>query len=168
MKRQGWWWLFAAALCVAPAGCESSQSEGVSSGGSAPVGPMPELVAMGRPPIADLPIPIGFELAESTSRNFAAAGARYVDHVYKGSADKFAVGRFYKRQMPINRWAMVTDMFVQGDIMLDFEKDTERCRITVTDGSWFRATRVKIAVWTSGRLPTQQPTGRTSRNPGIR
>ena len=167
MKRQGWLWLFVAALCVAPVGCESSQSAGVSTGSSAPVGPIPELVAMARPPIADLPVPIGFDLVESTSRNFAAAGARYVDHVYKGSADKFAVGRFYKRQMPLERWALVTDMFVQGSITLDFEKDTERCRITVTDGSWFHRTRIKLAVWTSGRLPVPQSSAR-SRNTSTR
>ena len=101
-----------------------------------------------------------------TSGNFSAAGARYVDHVYKGRADKFAVGRFFKRQMPINRWALVTDMFVQGDIMLDFEKDTERCRVTITDGS-FGATAVKVAMWTSGRIrpPTGAISPRSARTP---
>ena len=153
--------LLAAAL-AGLAGCSGSgESGGMSSGGSA--GPIPEVVAMNRPPIADMPVPIGFGLNEGKSRNFSAAGARYVDHVYKGSADKFAVGRFYKRQMPINRWTLVTDMFVQGDIMLDFEKDTERCRITVTDGS-FGSTVVTVAMWTSGRI--RPPTGtRTTRSP---
>jgi len=157
MNRHGMSWLTAAALCVAPVGCNNSdQQVGFSPGGSGNAGPRPELVAMARPPISDLPIPVGFDLKEGKSRNFSAAGARYVDHVYKGSADKFAVGRFYKRQMPINRWTLVTDMFVQGDILLDFEKDTERCRVTVTDGS-FRSTEIQVAMWTSGRV--RQPTG---------
>ncbi|MGB2824584.1 MAG: hypothetical protein WBF17_26655 [Phycisphaerae bacterium] len=167
MNRHGLSWLTAAALLwMAPAGCnDSTQDAGVSFGGSGTVGPIPELVAMARPPISDLPIPIGFDLKEGKSRNFSAAGARYVDHVYKGSADKFAVGRFYKRQMPINRWTLVTDMFVQGDIMLDFEKETERCRITVTDGT-FISTEIKVALWTSGRI--LPPSGPRLRDTGTR
>lgn len=157
-------WLTVVAAWMAPAGCNNSSGRsGVSSGSTA--GPIPELVAMSLPPISDLPVPIGFNLDEDKSRNFSAAGARYVDHVFKGSADKFAVGRFYKRQMPIQRWALVTDMFVQGDIMLDFEKDTERCRITVTGGS-FGSTRIQVAVWTSGRI--QQPTAARTRNTSTR
>ena len=153
--------------CAGLAGCgESGQSGSVGPGGSQAVGPVPELVAMSRPPIADVPVPIGFDLKEGKSRNFAAAGARYVDHVYKGSADKFAVGRFFKRQMPISRWALVTDMFVQGDIMLDFEKDTERCRIMITDSGWFGSVTVKVAVWTSGRI--RAPAGTRSRNTSTR
>jgi hypothetical protein len=174
MWRQAWSALMVAALWMVPVGCNSSggigtgagsggaQPASVSPDGSGTVGPLPELVSMSRPPIADLPVPVGFDLAESKSRNFAAAGARYVDHVFTGRADKFAVGRFYKRLMPINRWALVTDMFVQGDIMLDFEKDTERCRVTITDGGFFGSIVVKIAVWTSGRIQAPSGAVRTS------
>jgi len=149
------------ALSAALAGCGSSGTAGILPAESGVVGPVPELVAMRRPPIDDLPVPIGFYLDEDKSRNFTAAGARYIDHSLKGRADKFAVGRFYKQQMPISRWTLVTDMFVQGDIMLDFEKDTERCRITVSDGGLFGSTRVEMAVWTSGRIVP--PTGVGSR-----
>ena len=166
MRRQALLWMTVAVVAAA-AGCsQSGSSSGVAPEGSAPAGPVPELVAMSRPPIADMPVPIGFSLDEGKSRNFSAAGARYVDHVYKGRADKFAVGRFFKRQMPINRWTLVTDMFVQGDIMLDFEKDTERCRATVTDGS-FGSTIIKVAMWTSGRIrpPTGTKSSRSTRSP---
>ncbi|MHC4717251.1 MAG: hypothetical protein ACYS5V_09795 [Planctomycetota bacterium] len=112
----------------------------------------PELFAQARPPIPDLPLPVGFSLDERRSRNFAAAGARYVDHFYKGRADKFAVGRFYKRNMPVCRWVLVTDMFVQGDIMLDFEKQTERCRVIVAKGDLFNTVHVKTQLWTTGRI----------------
>ena len=158
MRRHGCSMLLLA-LSAALAGCGgSSGPAGVATDGPSAVGPIPELVAMRRPPIEDLPVPIGFYLEEGKSRNFSAAGARYIDHAMKGRADKFAVGRFYKRQMPISRWTLVTDMFVQGDIVLDFEKDTERCRINVSEGGGlFGSTRVKIAVWTSGRIVP--PTG---------
>jgi hypothetical protein len=167
MRRHGLSWLVAAALVAALAGCNSSgERVNVSPGDAGSAGPVPELVAMSRPPIADLPVPIGFNLDEGKSRNFTAAGARYVDHVYHGSADKFAVGRFYKRQMPVNRWTLVTDMFVQGAIMLDFEKDTERCRITVTESGLFRPTTMKVAMWTSGRIQT--PSGMPTKSTGRR
>jgi hypothetical protein len=63
--------------------------------------------------------------------------------------------------MPINRWALVTDKFVQGEIQLDFEKDTERCQVTIMDGGFFGSTAVKIAVMPSGRITTPQGAVRT-------
>lgn len=156
--------LVAAGLLLA-SGC-ASLNIGSSGGSAAGAGQDPaveqvgpELVGQARPPIPDVPVPSGFELKESRSRNFTAAGARYIDHAYQGSSDKFAVARFYKRQMPINRWTLVTDMFVQGDIMLDFEKNTERCRVTVTEGNIFQGTVVKVALWTSGRIIQPAGTG---------
>jgi len=152
--RSTWYVTAGAALLL---GCNGQNKPVETSGGAyTEVSPPAELVAKSRPPIADLPVPIGFDLDESRSRNFAAAGARYVDHLYKGSRDKFAVARFYKRQMPINRWTLVTDMFVQGDIMMDFEKDTERCRIVVSKGSLFHPVFIKVQLWTTGRIETPQ------------
>lgn len=154
--------LFAISAMMAVAGCNNrSQTIDSSSGAARQVHPLYELVAQSQPPISDMPVPLTFKLDEGKSRNFAAAGARYVDHVYKGGADKFAVARFYKRQMPVARWTLVTDMFVQGDIMLDFEKQTERCRIIITDGTLFSASYIKAQLWTSGRI--EQPTGKTGK-----
>lgn len=145
--------LLVLAAAMLAAGC-GNKTQTVDASGGAPrvVEPFPELWAQARPPIPDLPMPVGFDLDEGKSRSFAAAGARYVDHVYHGGADKFAVARFYKRQMPNNRWTLVTDMFVQGEIMLDFEKDTERCRVVVIKGGLFHASKIKIQLWTSGRI----------------
>jgi len=147
--------ILAAALLVV--GCNNTQTVDRSSGAPRRVEASTLLIAQSRPPIPDLPIPVGFSLNEGKSRSFAAAGARYVDHVYDGSDNKFAVARFYKRQMPINRWTLVTDMFVQGDIMLDFEKELERCRIIIADGGMFNPTVIKVQLWTSGRI--QPPPG---------
>jgi len=178
MRRQAWLVLWFAALWIAIPGCtngtlggglgsSTSSSPGAQPAGGAPdapgaVGPPTELMYMSRPPIADLPVPVGFELVENRSRNLAAAGARFVDHVYSGRADKFAVWRFYKRLMPINRWALVTDKFVQGEIQMDFEKESERCQVTVTDGGFLQPTVVKMAVMPSGRITAPQGAIRTS------
>lgn len=151
-----------ASTALSLAGCNGQSQSPETDGGtyrevSTPTG----LIAKARPTISDVPVPVGFDLDEGRSRNFAAAGARYVDHVYKGNADKFDVRRFYKRHMPISRWVLVTDMFVQGDIMLDFEKQTERCRIVATKGNLFNPCYVKVQLWTTGRIEPQQTSGGT-------
>ena len=146
------------AILAFAVGCGGTQTIDASSGAPRKIEPMYDLVAKSRPVISDMPIPIGYSLDEGRSRTFETGVARYVDHVYKGGSDKFAVARFYKRQMPINRWALVTDMFVQGDVMLDFEKETERCRIIITDGNLFHKTNIKVHLWTTGRIeaPAQE------------
>ncbi|MGA2266519.1 MAG: hypothetical protein ABSH10_08850 [Phycisphaerae bacterium] len=143
------------ALAVAAAaGCNRQTENEPSSSSNGPPSP-PELAAMTRPPIPDLPVPVGFDLDQKYSRNLAAAGIRWVDHLYKGSPDKFAVARFYRRQMPINRWTLVTEMFSTGSLKLDFEKQNERCHITVSDGSLFNPTYIRVELWTAGRVPQQ-------------
>ncbi len=150
--------LVAAAATI---GCSSTSNE---TSGSARQAEPTELVAMSRPPVPDLPIPIGFDLDQNRSRNLAAAGVRWVDHAYKGPADKFAVARFYRRQMPINRWVLVTEMFSKGDLKLDFEKQNERCHITVSDGDMLHATIIRVELWTAGRVP-QPPSPPASPSP---
>ena len=144
-------WAAAGLLC---AGC--SRPQPVQTGNAPPPESQvaPDLVAKARPPIPDVPVPAGFALDESASRDFAAAGARYVDHVYHGGDGRFAVARFYKRQMPAARWVLVTSLFVQGDLMLDFEKQTERCRVVIKKGGLLHATQVNVQLWTSGQIQT--------------
>ncbi len=144
----------AVAWAVAMCGCGGQQSqksnptEGAYRQVSAPV----ELIAQARPPIPDIPVPVGFKLDEGRSRNFAAGVYRYVDHLYKGGADKFAVARFYKRHMPISRWVLMTDMFAQGNIMLQFEKETQRCQVVASDGDMWNRCYIKVQSWTTGPM----------------
>ena len=149
--------ILATLILLAVAGCNgNTQTIDASTGAPRQVQPVLDLVAMSRPPVPDLPVPIGFSLDEGKSRDYAFAGARFVDHVYQGGSPKLAVKRFYERQMPINRWTLTTSMFVRGEVMLDFEKETERCRVMVSDGSGFNATAIKVQLYTSGRLQTPQ------------
>lgn len=143
----------AAIAAMAATGCNNTQTVDASSGAPRMMEPTPELVAQSRPPVPDLPVPVSFGLNEDRSRSFAAAGARYVDHVYAGRADKFSVGRFYKRQMPINRWTLVTDIFAQGSVTLDFEKEGERCHIVIDEtNNLFHPTQITVQLFTSGRI----------------
>ncbi|MFP4106913.1 MAG: hypothetical protein ACLFVU_12590 [Phycisphaerae bacterium] len=138
--------LWMVSVVLLAAGCNNTPTAANSPG------EISELSRQARPPVSDVPVPRGFSLDESRSRSFASGGLRYLDHRYTGGEDKFAVARFFKKQMPVFRWARVTDMFVQGDIILDFEKDSERCRVVISDGGWTTSTVVKMQLWTSGRI----------------
>ncbi|MFP3938194.1 MAG: hypothetical protein ACLFVW_07605 [Phycisphaerae bacterium] len=151
MRTQWMASLFVTGLLVPLVGCGNSGQANARDNNRS--NRAPELVGQARPPVADLPVPAGFSLDEQKSRGFTTGGARWVDHVYKGSADKFAVARFYKRNMPINNWDLMTDMFVQGDIILTFEKQREAARVVVGKGSLFNPTQVSLQLWTKGQLP---------------
>lgn len=140
------------------AGCNNSAT--IDTGGGAPreVASSSELVAQARPPIPDLPVPIGFSLDAKNSRSFAGAGTRWVVHRYAGGESKWAVGRFYKRQMEVHGWQLDSDRMIQGTIYLDFSKAGQRCVVKVTDGSWFTRTVIWIEVYSLGQV--DQPVDR--------
>ncbi len=144
--------LAAASMLFAACGCENKNSSMADSTTGQNSEAMVELVPQLRPYIPDLPVPTGFDLDEGKSRAYTAGGARYIDHLYKGSDDKFAVARFYKRYMPSNRWTLTTDLFLHGSIKLEFEKETERCDIEIGKGSLFHQTYVKAVLYTSRRI----------------
>ncbi len=126
---------------------------------SAPVdgqsGSAPELRPAARTPIPDFPVPVGFSLDESQSRSFAAGGSRSVFHVYKGRANKFDVARFYRKQMAVNRWVLVTDRFVLGEVKMDFEKETERCDVIINSGRSRSSVSIQVELFTSARIKSR-------------
>ncbi len=151
----------ALAVLVALAGCVRNNG----SSGTAPTNPSAtggSLVLMSEPsaPIADVPVPISFRLNEGRSRDYAAGNARYIDHIYEGSADKDAVAAFYRLEMARGRWALVTRRRNAGVIILDFEKESEQCVITISRHfDLFRPTQVHVEMWTTGRLPSPPGVG---------
>lgn len=149
---------FLATALVLAVGCSDPQTVDTSNGAPKLMEPASTLVAQPHPTVPDLPVPMGFSLDEARSRSSAAAGTRLVDYVYLGRSDKFAVGRFYKQQMPVNRWTMVMDNFAQGVEVLEFEKEGERCRITIDSTSnLLHPTQVLVFMCASGRV--EQPVG---------
>ena len=154
----------AVALVPLLVGC-GDKPENVEAAGGAytEVGPAVALIARRDPPMADLPVPMGFELDEGRSRDMTAGGARWLDHLYKGRADKLAVSRFYERHMPISRWVLMSRMFVQGNRVLEFDKQAERCRIFITDGGLLRPCEVKVQMWPAGRIESLAGTRGTSK-----
>ena len=108
-----------------------------------------ELAAVGKPPVADLPVPMGFELDEANSRSNDSGVARFVDHLYRGSASKFAVSRFYKKAMVARKWRFISETFSLGDQNLRFERPGEKCSVFISSGSWLHPTKLKLQLWTS-------------------
>jgi hypothetical protein len=145
-----------AAAALAVGGCDrQSNVVDASSGAPRMVESQTDLVAQGRPPVPDFPVPTGFELKEKESRSFAVAGMRNVEHVYTGWSDKYAVKRFYQRQMPTHRWVIMSDLVADGIVTLEFEKEGrgERCLVLIkpVDYLLFQKTRIVARVWTSAR-----------------
>jgi|GEM_PF-4770683 len=108
-----------------------------------------ELDAIAKPPLADLPVPTGFEIDDRHSRSFDSGVARLVDHLYWGSASKFAVARFYKKAMVARKWRFISETFSLGEQTLQFKRPGEACRVRIASGSWLHPTKVKLELWTS-------------------
>jgi hypothetical protein len=150
------------------AGCSTTQTSSrrsLSHDDEADDGRSAEVYARRRPPIADLPVPIGFELDEQRSRHSKSGPFRMVDHVYTGKGDRFAVSRFYKRYMQMSRWTLVQDVFAQGVITLSFDKGSERCSVSIESNGWGDRLRVNVFLSSTGRIvsPETAPGGARSR-----
>jgi hypothetical protein len=111
-----------------------------------------DLGARAYAPLPDVPVAEGFELVELRSRTLDNGQLRFVDHMYQGRGDKFAVERFYEKQMPISGWTMEGKQFVQGRGTMDFVKGSEHCRITYYDESLGK-TAVLVTIWPLGHGP---------------
>ena len=133
-------WALWAVGCFALAGCTDPSLESGRPSGT-PARQM-GLIAKARPPVLDIPVPIGFELVESQSRNRSGGGIRWIDHVYVGNAEKFEVVRFYRRHMEQHGWKEMSYQFAQGRGLFSYEKDVagykEECTVVVQDASWDR------------------------------
>ena len=158
MSKSWMKWMATGLLLVvgcADTGTTDSRGNGRNSGGgSSGNRDKNTLFARARPPIPDLPVPYGFDLNESRSRHWTVGQLRLVDHVYSGSADKFAVAEFYRTQMPINRWERVREHFAQGKIMLDFDKGDERCHVVIQEKGWGDGIEIQIMLSSSGKIST--------------
>lgn len=133
-----------ASLALLAAGCPSTSS---TSTGATASGDPTELAAQARPPILDVPVPVGFRYVDKESYNFAAPGVRMLVHTYRGSGEKYAVRRFFHKQVPLAGWAYTTEGNSQGVITMDFQKEGEICRVTISEGGFWDKTEIKVHVY---------------------
>ena len=88
----------------------------------------------------DIPLPGGFRLVDESSEDWSSGSTRYVRHRYLGRADKYAVRRFYREQMPLVRWTPISDGNVGGHMNMRFRRGTESCTVRVDDADGARST----------------------------
>jgi hypothetical protein len=132
--------LVAAASLAALGGCSSSKDNSLN------------LIASATSPIADVPIPAGFEMIndESTAKSTAGSNVRFVDHGYKGSDDLLPVVRFYREQMPSKGWTFTEQLQNHKEITLRYTKSAEDCTVVVTPGTFSTHIRVLIDAASQG------------------
>jgi len=113
---------------------------------TSPIAPSSPLRPITDPPLADVPVPVGFRLQERSCEDWSSGAIRYVRHRYLGKADKNAVRKFYREQMPLLRWSAVSEGQVAGRHTLRFKRPKESCTITVSDADVHSARTGVIAV----------------------
>ncbi|MBI1369304.1 MAG: hypothetical protein GC162_11710 [Planctomycetes bacterium] len=122
-----------AVLAATLAGCDRSANTAGRdpTDPNAPIANIP-LIAQPNPPLADLPVPVGFWMLEKLSRAYEANGVRFVDHMYRGNDDKLDVERFYRMQMPLKGWVFRDTAMVRGMTEMHFDRGKEMCTIDIT------------------------------------
>lgn len=106
------------------------------------------LSASATPYEPDIPVPRGFELLDRSSEDWCSGAIRYVRHCYAGRADKYAVRKFYRRQMPLVRWSAVADGQLHGRYTMQFRRGNESCTIVISDRGlrWFPRVAVDVII----------------------
>lgn len=109
-------------------GCAQGGSIRASSADGEPA----ELEPHSRPPVADMPIPAGFQLLEEQSHAFESPGVRFIDHTYRGVATKTQLERFYRKHLPARGWEFRNAQMNRGTHTLRFENGDEVLDVLIT------------------------------------
>lgn len=110
-------------LLAALAGCDSGNAADPTVG----------LIAAPVSPVLDIPIPAGFHL-ESDSQTYNAGPIRMAHHHYKGGDDYLSVTRFFREQLPLKGWTLLSQRQDGETVVLSFTKPTEDLSVTVKQG----------------------------------
>lgn len=128
--------LVTALAALAAGGCHPYGQQIDTGGSGSQRRVAPELLPATQSSLPDVPVPQRFKYDPKRSRTVATSGIRMVDNHYTGPADKWAVGRFYKRYMPDHDWTAMSDQMLDGRVYLQFSRGRERCTITIEDRGW--------------------------------
>lgn len=104
------------------------------------------LIPASRPPVSDLPVPMGFVLVEELSSDQLAGGERKVNHTYQGREEKYDVDRFYTNQMPLKRWTRTARQMDKGVITHRYTKGDQVCQLHITDAEHLFGRRTTVQV----------------------
>ena len=149
------WALGLAAAAFLMAGCPSTNTDN-AGGGMTPTDSS-ELAAMAKPYILEVPTPVGFKYKDEKSKSATFGNGRYINHIYNGSADKYAVARFYRKQMPVAGWALKPETQSQGAVFQEYDRKGETCRIRIYDGGLFDRTEIEVTVFSNPQAEGPPP-----------
>lgn len=121
--------------------------------GTTPPARNASLVSSAQPYEPGIPLPAGFRLVDQASEDWSSGPVRYVRHRYVGRADKYAVRKFYREQMPLVRWTATSESNVNGRIMMRFRRQNESCTVTIEDDTSGFARRVAVQVMIAPSAP---------------
>lgn len=129
----------------------SAMLAGCSGGGNS----MTKLIASPNPPVADVPVPIGFniDLSHSQSTYVPGTNLRLVNQEYTGSDPRLSVARFYLSNMTASGWKTLQEVQNPQGIIISFSKAGEVCTVTIKHG-WFH-THLFISITPIGNATTQ-------------
>ncbi|MHC4441484.1 MAG: hypothetical protein ACYTF1_13770 [Planctomycetota bacterium] len=127
-------------------GCNGSQKGG-----------MKRLKPRQTPFLNDVPVPQGFKLIDKMTEDYESGGQRMARHEYRGYADQYRVREFYKEQMPIMGWNLVSDQNVKGIITLRFENKFEFCSVTLSPTGWFDRSTIRVIINPFKRTQNEPP-----------
>lgn len=123
--------------------------------------------------VADVPVPVGFELDEKRSMNKVYPNVRLVEHVYEGKGPPQSVWNFYVTQMPNYGWVQLAGNLGSGVYTLRYKKGGEYCEVTISpggSGALIQPARVRLLIEphkeSSGSTPfTQNENSPPTRTP---
>jgi len=134
MHRTFFRYLPFALLAAGLAGCRTTD----------PADPMQGLIPSPVSPISDVPIPAGFRMANDSQTYLAPNQLRIAHHHYKGGDDFLSVARFYREQLPLKGWTLLSQQQNGGIVILAFSKPTEDLTVTVSEGTLDTHVYVKL------------------------
>jgi len=137
-------WTAVAVGCTAHGGAARNGDEATEAPARrGRVGLVPKVQA----PIADVPVPVGFQLVESISRHYTVGDQRFIDHTYEGRENKFDVDRFYRERMPLKDWRSEGNQMVRGTFEQRYRKNNEIAEITIdSERNAFGMERTRVAI----------------------
>lgn len=122
-------------------------------------GSAPRLGPRGMPYLTGVPVPDGFTLVEKNTEDYESGAQRWARHLYRGTASLASVRNFYREQMPLNGWNLVSDQNVKGTVSLRFEKPSESCTVQISPTGYFWCT-IQVVVMPFSRNATEPPSRR--------
>lgn len=120
-----------------------------------------DLLPSRSPLVADIPVPQGCVLVDRSSEDWSSGPLRYVRHRYRVRASAAAVRLFFRKEMPLSRWAPVDERCIAGRCTMNFERpataerSAEQCTVSIEGAKSWIGFRTMVEVLVAPKLAAQ-------------